>query len=155
MAGFKFDKVYYSDIDKYANKVYAKNYPDAIPLGDITKINPKDIMDVDIITAGFPCQDISVAGKQKGINAERSGLFFEIIRIANICKPKLLFLENVRNLLSGENGKWMETVILEINSMGYSCEWQIISASDVGAWHKRERIWIIAYKNDFLGDIFR
>lgn len=69
-AGFKFDKVFYSDIEEYANKVYAKNFPNAIPLGDVTKICPYILPPIGIATAGFPCQDISLAGKQKGIIGE-------------------------------------------------------------------------------------
>ncbi len=145
-AGFKFDWVGYSEIDDYANKVYAKHFPDAVPLGDITKINPKKLYKpIDIITEGFPCQDISIAGKQKGITGERSSLFNEIIRIAGVVRPKALFLENVPNLLSGENGEWMRHVLGEIAKIGYDAEWQVISAAEVGAWHKRERVWIIAY----------
>ncbi len=146
MAGFKFDKVFYSEIDDYANKVYAKNFPDAVPLGDITKINPAYLVSkIDIITGGFPCQDISVAGKQKGITGERSSLFHEIIRLCSVLRPRIMFLENVPNLITGESGLWFKTVMESIASIGYSCEWQIISAADVGAPHLRKRVWIVAY----------
>ena len=145
MAGFNFDKVYYSDIEEYSNKVYAKNFPSAIPLGDVTKINPEELPRIDIITGGFPCQDISCAGKQKGIKGERSGLFGEIIRIASAVRPKVLFMENVANLVSGGNGEWLYSVLAEINAIGYDAEWEVISASFVGAPHRRKRIWIVAY----------
>ncbi len=146
MAGFKFDKVFYSEIDDYANKVYAKNFPDAIPLGDITKINPAYLVSkIDIVTGGFPCQDISVAGKQKGITGDRSSLFHEIIRLCSVLRPRIMFLENVPNLITGESGLWFKTVMESIASIGYDAEWQIISAADVGALHLRKRIWLVAY----------
>lgn len=145
MAGFKFDKVFYSDIDPYANKVYAKNFPAAASLGDITKIDPNSLPDIDIVTAGFPCQDISVAGKQGGLNAKRSGLFYEIIRLCSVVRPKVLFLENVQNLISGNGGEWMRAVLTALAEIGYDAEWEIIRASDVGAPHRRARIWIVAY----------
>lgn len=144
-SGFKFNKVYYSEIDKYANKVYKKNFPDAIPLGDITKINPEELPSIDIVTAGFPCQDISVAGKQEGINAKRSGLFYEIIRLCSVLRPKIIFLENVPNLISGDSGRWFKSVLESLAEIGYDAEWQIISAADVGAQHLRKRIWIVCY----------
>ena len=147
MAGFQFDKVYYSEIDKYANKVYAKNFPEAIPLGDITKVEPRLLPKINIVTGGFPCQDISVAGKQKGITGERSSLFHEIIRLCSVLRPRVMLLENVPNLITGGNGTWFRTVLESIASIGYDAEWQIISAADVGAQHLRKRVWILAYPN--------
>ncbi len=145
MAGFQFDKVFYSEIDNYANKVYEKNFPGAAPLGDITKINPETLPAIDIVTGGFPCQDISVAGKQKGIEGERSSLFHEIIRLCSVLRPRVMFLENVPNLITGESGLWFKTVMESIASIGYNAEWEIISASEVGAPHLRRRIWLVAY----------
>jgi len=151
--GIEIENEYHSDIEKYVLDVYKKRFPDSIPLGDITKVDETKFENIDIITGGFPCQDISVAGNQKGLgeNGEktRSGLFFEITRLAEATQPKLMILENVRNLLSGGDtkGQWMRIILKELNRIGYDCEWEIISAADIGALHKRERIWFVCFKS--------
>lgn len=96
---------------------------------------------VDIIVGGFPCQDISVAGKGKGLAGERSGLFFEIMRLAKEIKPAFLFLENVPAIRT----RGMDRVIGELSALGYDCRWTMLSASDVGAPHKRERWFLLGY----------
>jgi DNA (cytosine-5)-methyltransferase 1 len=151
-AGFEFNKVFYSDIEEYANKVYKKNFPDAILLGDITKINPNELPKIDIITGGFPCQDISSAGHKKGLidangNKTRSGLFYEIIRLCRVLRPKVLLLENVANILVLEKGRVFAEVLRCINEIGYDAEWEIISACSIGAPHTRERMFITSYPN--------
>lgn len=148
-AGFEFNKVFYSDIEEYANKVYKKNFPDAIPLGDVTKIDPHELPKIDIVTGGFPCQDISCAGNQKGLeyegNKTRSGLWSEIRRLCSILRPRVIICENVANLITGNNGLWFKRVLGDIAEIGYDAEWQIISAKEIGLEHKRERVWIISY----------
>ena len=96
---------------------------------------------VDVVSGGFPCQDISVAGNKKGLEGERSGLWTEFKRIIKEVKPRYAIIENVANLRS--NG--LAQVIKDLWAIGYACEWHIISARSVGAPHLRERIWIIAY----------
>lgn len=108
---------------------------------DVCTLSPKEIPCVDIITAGFPCQDISVAGKGKGLEGERSGLFFEIVRLAKEIEPSFIFLENVPAITSRGGLR----VVREIAAMGYDCRWCIISASSVGALHKRERWFLLAH----------
>ena len=98
---------------------------------------------IDLICGGFPCQDISVAGKGEGIEGKRSGLWTEYHRVIGEVKPKYVIIENVANLRS----KGLNKVLKDLWSIGYDCEWHIISASAIGALHKRERIWIIAYSN--------
>ena len=97
----------------------------------------------DIITGGFPCQDISVAGLGKGLAGERSGLFFEIVRFAKEIKPKFIFLENVPAILT----RGGSAVVKTITEMGYDCRWCVISASSVGALHRRERWFLLAHSN--------
>jgi DNA (cytosine-5)-methyltransferase 1 len=135
----------FCEIDKHCYKVLRKNFPTTEIFSDI-----KDFRSVegefDVICGGFPCQDISVAGKQKGLKDElgketRSGLWFQFKRLIEEIKPKYVVIENVRNLLS--NG--LATVLKDLSEIGYDAEWEIISARDVGACHLRERIWIIAY----------
>jgi DNA (cytosine-5)-methyltransferase 1 len=142
MAGFEFDWVGFSEIDPYAIKVYEKHYPDAHNLGDITKIDGEKYKgQIDLITGGFPCQDISVAGKGEGITGARSGLWKEMFRLICEIRPRYVIVENVPALL----GRGLDVVLGDIASIWYDAEWGIISASDVGSFHKRERIWILAY----------
>jgi len=100
---------------------------------------------IDIITGGFPCQDISVAGKQVGIDGERSGLWSELARIIGEVRPRYAVLENVAALLSGDSGRWFQRVLGDLAEIGYDCEWHCIPASHVGAPHRRDRVWIVCY----------
>jgi DNA (cytosine-5)-methyltransferase 1 len=100
---------------------------------------------IDVITGGFPCQDISVAGKQAGIDGERSGLWSECARILGEFRPRYAIFENVTALISGERGKWFERVLWDISEVGYDAEWHCIPASELGAHHHRDRVWIVAY----------
>jgi DNA (cytosine-5)-methyltransferase 1 len=153
-AGMKFDNHLCSDVEKYPVELYKKRFPDSIQLGDITKIDwhklKKDFSGEWIITGGFPCQDISIAGKGKGLIDEktgertRSGLWFDYWKGISILRPRFVIIENVRALLNRE----LETVLANLSEIGYNAEWQIISAEDMGAPHKRERIWIVAYPLD-------
>jgi DNA (cytosine-5)-methyltransferase 1 len=97
--------------------------------------------DVDLVTGGFPCQDISIAGKGEGIEGERSGLWTEFKRVISEIRPRFALIENVPALTF----RGLDRVLCDLAEIGYDAEWQCISASEVGAWHKRERIWIIAY----------
>jgi DNA (cytosine-5)-methyltransferase 1 len=100
----------------------------------------------NVITGGFPCQDISVAGNQKGIGeGTRSGLWSECARLVGEIRPDYAIFENVTALISGESGKWFERVLWDISALGYDAEWHCIPASELGAHHHRDRIWIIAY----------
>jgi len=100
---------------------------------------------VDIITGGFPCQDLSQAGKQAGISGERSGLWSECARLLGDIRPRYAVFENVAALLSGERGEWFQQILWDISQVGYDAEWHCIPASHVGAPHRRDRVWIIAY----------
>jgi DNA (cytosine-5)-methyltransferase 1 len=145
-AGIKFNKHYYSEIDEYACKVYAKHFPEAIALGDIKLINVEKLKESCfgdwIVTGGFPCQDISAAGMKKGIiNGTRSGLWFEMQRIIGDLRPKFVIIENVGDLVI----RGLDAILSSLAEIGYDAEWQDIRASDMGAPHRRERIWIVAY----------
>ena len=135
------------EIDPYCQSVLHKNFPN-IPIHDDIKTFKAKKGQFDVLTAGFPCQDLSVAGRQKGIGeGTRSGLFYEIIRLLGEIQPKFVLFENVRNLLSHEKGSTFQEILFQIAKAGYDAEWSIISAKDMGACHLRERIWIIAYPN--------
>ena len=134
--------------NKFCQEILRKHWPD-IPIHDDIRTFNATKYEYDSITAGFPCQDLSVAGKQRGIGeGTRSSLFYEVIRLARQIRPKFILLENVRNLLSHQDGKTFQEILFQIAKIGYSAEWSVVSAKDVGACHKRERVWIIAYPND-------
>ena len=133
----------FCEIDKYCQKVLAKNFPGVPIHDDIKKLNGNDFKDIDIITGGFPCQDISVAGKGAGLEGSRSGLWFEMRRIISEVRPRYALIENVP-MLTIRGGT---RVIADLAEIGMDAEWQIIGADDVGAWHRRKRIWIVAYPN--------
>ena len=153
-----YETVAFCEIDKHARKVLRKNWPDIPIFDDVTKLKVDDINGtIDVITGGFPCQDISIAGKGAGIkDGTRSGLFREMLRLACEVRQKqgilpYIIFENVPRFLSGpsENaGEWFGEFLWSLAEVGYDAEWICVSASDIGAPHKRERICVIAYANE-------
>ena len=135
------DIVGFCEIEKYAQRILQKNFPGVPIHEDITKLNGKDFKNIDLITGGFPCQDISIAGKGEGIEGSRSGLWTEMCRIISEVRPRYAIIENVPMLIH----RGLERVLCDLTEIGYDCEWQIIGADEVGAWHRRKRIWIVAY----------
>lgn len=129
--------VWQCEIDPYARAVLAKHWPDAIRFDDITKMHY--VPPVDLICGGFPCQDISNAGKRAGIEGSRSGLFYELMRVVRLVRPRFVVLENVAALL----GRGMGDVLGELSESGYDAEWDCVPASAVGAPHQRDRVFII------------
>ena len=153
--GIEYQLVNYCEIDKYASKSYSliHNVSEQMNLGDITKIDTLDMDDnVDFITYGFPCQDISLAGKQKGFeqNGEltRSGLFFEALRIIEGTKPKVAICENVKNLTSKRFSKEFSIVLQSLEEAGYNNYWQVLNAKDYGIPQNRERVFIVSIRKD-------
>jgi DNA (cytosine-5)-methyltransferase 1 len=133
----------YSEIDPYAISIYRSHFPNHKNYGDITKINPEDLPDFDLLVGGFPCQAFSIAGKRKGFNDSRGNLFFEIARIVECCRPRFLLLENVKGLLSHEEGKTFATVISTLDELGYDVQWQVLDSKDFGLAQNRQRVYII------------
>lgn len=131
--------------DKYALQVLEKHWPEVVRHNDVLTFPPDDSdkWNVDVICGGFPCQDISNAGKRKGLDGERSGLFYEIVRIAKRLRPKYLLLENVSALIV----RGLGDVLRELAEIGYDAEWHCIPAAAVGAPHRRDRVFIVAYAN--------
>lgn len=143
-AGLRFDGHYFSEVDDYAIRVYRRRFPDAVGLGDIRNIRGSDLPAGDwIVAGGFPCQDISVAGKGLGLAGARSGLWFEYARLIGELRPRYAIMENVGAL----TGRGLDAVLGSLAEIGYDAEWQDIRASDVGAPHERRRTWVIAYPN--------
>jgi DNA (cytosine-5)-methyltransferase 1 len=139
--------VAYCEADRHAQAVLFSRMSDgSLPRApictDVTKLDGRDFQGiVDIIIAGFPCQDISVAGKGAGLEGERSGLFYEVVRLAKEIEPSFLFLENVPAIRT----RGLDRVIEELTALGYDLRWTMLSASDVGAPHKRERWFLLGY----------
>ncbi len=131
--------------DDYANKVLAKHWPDVRRYTDVREVGRHNLERVDLICGGFPCQDVSVAGKQAGLKeGTRTGLWFEYARIIGELRPRYALVENVPGLV-GTGG--LNRVLADIAEIGYDAEWTHLSASDVGAPHRRQRIFILAYPN--------
>lgn len=139
--------VFTSEWDKYAQAIYHENFGD-IPAGDITKIEPDVIPSHDILCGGFPCQAFSISGKQGGFDDTRGTLFFDIARIVKYHKPKILFLENVKNLERHNNGKTLKTILKVLDELGYNVFYKILNASYYGAATSRERIYFVCFRKD-------
>jgi DNA (cytosine-5)-methyltransferase 1 len=135
----------YSEIDKYAIQVYQYHYPERTNYGDITKINWQDVPDFDLLVGGSPCQDLSVAGKQKGLSGERSGLFFEFVRCLKEKQPRNFIWENVKGALSSSRGWDFGRVQIEFSEAGYDVEWQVLNAKDFGVPQNRERVFVVGH----------
>ena len=140
-----FEAVWYCDIDKYAVQTYNKNFNEHYEPTDIRTVNPETIPDFDMLCGGFPCQSFSIAGKRKGFQDIRGTLFFEIYRIAKAKRPRLLFLENVKGLLSADDGRCFGTILSSLDELGYDVEWQVLNSKNFGVPQNRERVFIIGH----------
>ena len=144
-----FETVAFCEIEPYCQKVLAKHWPEVPIYDDIRRITAdrllRDGIRPDVITGGFPCQDLSAAGKQAGIDGERSGLWAELARLLREIRPRYAIFENVPNLLNGDGGNWFKRILWDIWQVGYDSEWHCVPASHVGAPHQRDRVWVIAY----------
>lgn len=137
--------VFSSDIDKFAKQTYQHNFGD-LPHGDITKIDADEIPKFDILTAGFPCQPFSYAGKNQGFEDKvRGTLFFDVLRIIDHHRPKMILLENVKGLKSHDEGKTMETVLKSLNDLGYTTYWTILNSHHFGVPQNRQRWYCVGF----------
>lgn len=150
--------VFVSEWDEPARKTYKANFEKISPkifkdeehlfVGDITKVDAKDIPDFDIITGGFPCQPFSQAGLKKGFNETRGTLFFDVARIIKEKQPRAFFLENVRGLLTHDGGKTFSVIQKVLTEeLGYSLYYKIVKASDFGVPQHRPRLYMVGFKN--------
>lgn len=153
MAG-GYSTVAFCEIDKYAQKVLRSRWPDVPLFDDVTKLKGSDVGAVDVITGGFPCQDLSSAGNGKGIGeGTRSGLFREMLRLAGECGKPYIVFENVARLLSGpkeDPGQWFGEFLDTLANFGYDAEWFNLTASGVGGPHERKRVCVVAYPHEAL-----
>lgn len=161
--GIDFDLVGFCEIDKYAAKSYCAihDVPETMNLGDITKVDTSQLPnDIDLITYGFPCQDISIAGKQKGLidddgNQTRSGLFFEALRIIEDAKPKIAIAENVKNLVGKKFNAQFQVVLASLEAAGYNNYWKVLNAKHYGIPQNRERVFIVSIRKDIDRGLFQ
>lgn len=166
-AVFGGDIVWHSEVDPAASKVLAHHYPDVPNLGDITRIGWEEIPPVDILCGGFPCTDVSAAGKRAGLHGTRSGLWSYYANAIDILRPRMVIIENVRGLLSAHAHRPMESddtavgnlgvqpvlraagaVLGDLADLGYDAWWATVSAASVGAPHRRERVFVIAHADE-------
>lgn len=146
--------VYASEWDKYAQEVYTENF-NIVPGGDITRVDESTIPDHDILCAGFPCQAFSISGKQLGFKDSRGTLFFDVARIVKEKKPKIVFMENVKNFASHDGGKTISVVKSVLSELGYSFHYAVLNAVDYGIPQKRERVYMVCFRKDIDYSAFR
>ena len=140
-----FTCVYANEFNKYAAQIYNERFKDEIDTRDIREVKAEEIPDFELLTAGFPCQAFSIAGKRGGFEDTRGTLFFEIARIAKQKQPRLLLLENVKGLLSHDKGKTFGTILNTLDELGYDCQWQVLNSKDFGVPQNRERVFIVGH----------
>jgi len=139
-----FETAAFCEMDKACIKVLNKHWPDVPVFNDVKTLKGTDLnVPIDLICGGFPCQDISLAGKGAGLAGERSGLWFEFHRLIKELKPSYVIAENVAALRS----RGLDQVLRSLDEIGYDAEWHCVPASAIGAPHRRDRIWIVAYSN--------
>lgn len=145
--------VYANEWDEAVKQVYTNNFG-IVPEGDITQVDEKTIPDHDILCAGFPCQAFSISGKQRGFEDSRGTLFFDVARIVKEKKPKIVFMENVKNFATHDNGKTLEVVKSAMEGLGYQFNQKVLNAVDYGVPQKRERIYMVCFRNDLFVNNF-
>lgn len=137
------------ELDPYCRAVLARHFPEAQRYEDVREVGAENLDPVDLVCGGFPCQDLSPAGKGAGIDGARSGLWSEFARIVRELRPRYVVVENVPALLTGKGKRWdrapVGRVLGDLAEVGYDVEWACLSAGEFGAPHLRKRIWIVAY----------
>lgn len=149
--GIPYECVGYSDIDKYANQCFRQNHckngSNKLELGDIKAISAEKLQDFDLLTGGFPCQAFSNAGKMQGELDPRGTLFYEIIRIAEVKKPRYMLLENVKGLTNNKFKDTFNKILSELSRIGYSVTWRVLNSKDYGIPQSRARVWFVCFRN--------
>ena len=159
--GKDIETVFVSEWDEYAQKTYKLNYQDDFDIaGDITKIDEEDIPEFDICLAGFPCQAFSLAGKRMGFNDDYKGmcrgtLFQDVVRICEYRQPKVIFCENVKGLTIHDRGRTFKVIKRAFEQIGYKVYDKVLNSKDFGVPQNRERIYIVAFRNDIDSSKFK
>ena len=146
--------VFASEWDKYAAETYETNF-NLKPHGDVTLIKENTIPNHDILCGGFPCQAFSISGKQKGFEDTRGTLFFDIARIISYHKPKIVFLENVKNLAKHDSGKTFQTILQTLDNLGYNVFSKVLNSSNFGLPQNRERVYIVGFEKSINSENFK
>jgi len=136
--------------DPYCQRVLRKHWPDVPIIDDVRKFNGHDWWPrPTLLTAGFPCTDISIAQtrRERDVAGESTGLYSEMVRVIGEARPQVALMENVPNLLTGDDGRWFGQLLGDLAAIGYDAEWHSIPASHIGAPHQRDRVWIVANSN--------
>jgi len=141
----KYEYVWANEWNKYAVKIYEKNFGEKPDTRDIRTIEATEVPNHDLLTAGFPCQAFSIAGHRKGFEDTRGTLFFDIARILNAKKPRYLLLENVKGLLSHDKGRTFKIMLSTLDELGYDLQWQVLNSKNFGVPQNRERVFIIGH----------
>lgn len=143
-----FEIAWANDMDASACKTYRHNFPNTHLIeSDVRDIDPRALPDIDVLVAGFPCQPFSIMGYRRGFKDPRGNLFFEISRFIDIKRPRVVFLENVKNLMEHDNGKTFLVIYNTLAQFGYSVKYRVINATDVNIPQNRARIFIVAFLN--------
>lgn len=146
--------IYANEWDKYAAQIYRRHYGE-IDTRDIRDVPTDEIPSYELLTAGFPCQDFSVAGKGVGLEGTRGTLFFEIARILAVKKPGHFLLENVKGLLSNQDGQTFQTILGVLTDLGYRVEWMVLNSKHFGVPQNRERVFIVGhFRGECTGEVF-
>lgn len=150
-----YECVAHCDIEENANEVFKLlHYPTIGNLGDITQVDEKTLPSCDLLTISSPCQDVSISGKNRGIeNGTRSGLLFETERIIKHLKPKYILFENVKNITSSKHLPSFKKFISFLNSIGYGCSWKVLNACDYGVPQNRERVYMMCVLGENDGEV--
>jgi len=135
----------FSEIDKYAIQCFEQNFPGVKNYGDCRNINPNELPDFDLLTAGFPCQSFSIAGKGLGELDTRGTLFYDIIRIAEVKKPKYMLLENVKGLTNKNHKVTFDKILSELDRIGYVVKWKVLNSKEHGIPQNRERVFFVCF----------
>ena len=149
--GIECEPVAICEIDKYALEAYKRLHGEVLNLGDISKVNPLNVPDCDLLTYSFPCQDISIAGAQAGLNENsetRSSLLWECEKIIKVKKPKYLLMENVKNLIGKTHLKNFEKWLQRLESYGYKNYWKVLNGNKFGVPQNRERVFCVSILGD-------
>lgn len=145
--GIDYECLGFSEIDKYAIQCFQQNHGGK-NWGNCREINPNELPDFDLLTGGFPCQSFSNAGQMKGELDPRGTLFYEIIRIAEVKKPKYMLLENVKGLTSKKFKETFDKILSELDRIGYNVKWKVLNSKDYGTPQNRERVWFVCIRKD-------
>lgn len=141
-----FDIAWQVEFDPFCQSILRKHWPNAKLYSDIREVRTDELQPVDVLCGGFPCQPVSVSGKRKGREDER-WLWPEFARIVRGIRPRYVVVENVPGLLTVDGGRLFGAVLGDLAACGYDAEWQVLSAAALGAWHRRDRLFLVAYTN--------